>query len=241
MLLTVACPAGAQNYEKFHLKDMDTYLDFWNLMAYDYAGAWDSIAGHQANLHPSASTPTSTPFATSNALEYYTSHGIEPSKIILGMPLYGRAFTNTDGPGQPFSGTGEGSWEPGVWDFKALPKEGAKDFLDDQIGASWTYDSGARVMVSYDNLDMAKKKVDFINQEGLGGAMWWESSADKTGEQSLIGTVSHGCLVIGSNQGRVLLMDRQVVRGLGQMDQSQNTLEYPESKFDNLRKGMPGE
>jgi chitinase len=198
MLLTVACPAGPQNYETLHLKAMDTHLDFWNLMAYDYAGSWDSVAGHQANLSPSVSTPASTPFSTSHALEYYTSHGIEPSKIILGMPLYGRAFTSTDGPGKPFSGTGEGSWEAGVWDFKALPKEGAKEFLDDQIGASWTYDREARVMVSYDSLEMAKKKVDFIKSEGLGGAMWWESSADKAGEESLIGTVSQIFLIPGS-------------------------------------------
>jgi len=177
---------------------MDAHLDFWNLMAYDYAGSWDSVAGHQANLFPSASTPASTPFSTSHALEYYTSHGIEPSKIILGMPLYGRAFTSTDGPGKSFSGTGEGSWEAGVWDFKALPKEGARDFLDDQIGASWTYNQEARVMVSYDSLEMAKKKVDFIKSEGLGGAMWWESSADKAGEESLIGTVSPIFLIPGS-------------------------------------------
>lgn len=241
MLLTVACPAGAQNYEKLHLKAMDAHLDFWNLMAYDYAGSWDSAAGHQANLYSSASTPASTPFSTSHALDYYTSHGIEPSKIILGMPLYGRAFTSTDGPGKPFSGTGEGSWEQGVWDFKALPKEGARDCSDDQIGASWTYDREARVMVSYDNLEMAKKKVDFIKRGGLGGAMWWESSADKAGDQSLIDTVSHDRFLKGNYQGRLLLTGCQVVRGLGHMDRSNNTLEFPDSKYDNLRKGIPDE
>ena len=189
MLLTVACPAGPQNYEKMHLKAMDEYLDFWNLMAYDYAGSWDITAGHQANLCPSASGPASTPFSTSKALEYYTSQGIHASKIILGMPLYGRAFTATDGPGKPFSGTGEGSWEQGVWDYKALPKEGAIEILDTDVGASWSYDAQKRVMVSYDTLEMAKQKVEYIEREGLGGAMWWESSADRSGDESLISTV----------------------------------------------------
>lgn len=191
MLLTIACPAGSQNYEKLHLEAMDEYLDFLNLMAYDYAGSWDTTAGHQSNLFPSAQNPSSTPFSTQKAIEYYTSHGIHASKIVLGMPLYGRAFTATDGPGMPFSGTGEGSWEQGVWDYKALPKEGAKEMFDHDIGASWSYDAQNRVMVTYDTLAMSMQKVDYIKNRGLGGAMWWESSGDKSGHESLIHTVGY--------------------------------------------------
>ncbi|KAL8722781.1 MAG: hypothetical protein Q9225_000792 [Loekoesia sp. 1 TL-2023] len=219
-LLTVACPAGAENYEKLHLGSMDRYLDFWNLMAYDYAGSWDSRAGHQANLYHSHDNPSSTPFSTTKALKYYTTHGVHHSKLVLGMPLYGRAFTATNGPGHSFSGTGEGSWEHGVWDYKVLPKEGAKEYVDKKTGASWSYDEGKRAMVSYDNLEMAREKVGFVKEWGLGGGMWWESSADRKGERSLIGTVVHG---------------------LKHMDKSTNRLEYPESKYDNLRDGMPGE
>lgn len=206
MLLTVACPAGTshvtirclelryytgpQNYEKMHIKAMDGYLDFWNLMAYDYAGSWDSHAGHQANLRPSNSNPASTPFSTVRAVEYYKSHGVSPSKLVIGMPLYGRAFSSTDGPGKPFSGTGEGSWEQGVWDYKALPQKGGREMNDFEIGASWSHDPGKRLMVSYDTKEMAKFKAEYIkDQAHLGGAMWWESSGDKAGEGSVIATV----------------------------------------------------
>lgn len=211
MLLTVACPAGrpithveqsfkrfqskltvsgSQNYEKLHLKAMDQYLDFWNLMAYDFAGSWDSRAGHQSNLYQSASNPACTPFSAVKALSYYQSHGVPSSKLILGMPLYGRAFCNTDGPGSPYQGTGEGSWEPGVWDFKALPQSHGQQYTCTETCASWSYDRSKRIMVTYDTKDVAEKKARFIKDKGLGGAMWWESSADKKGDGSLIGTVS---------------------------------------------------
>lgn len=229
--------AGAQNYEKLYFKEMDRYLDFWNLMAYDYAGSWDSKAGHQSNLHPSHHVPASTPFSTSAALAYYKSRGISASKIVLGMPLYGRAFASTEGPGKPFSGTGEGSWEQGVWDYKALPQKGAKEIIDHQSGASWSYDAGKRVMVSYDTLEMAKIKADFVKKEGLGGTMWWESSGDKQGQDSIVRNV---------NPSYVRLLHRkcadpppQVVNQLGSLDRSNNTLSYPESKYDNLRNCFP--
>lgn len=222
MLLTVACPAGAQNYEKLHLKEMDKHLDFWNLMAYDFAGSWDKNAGHQSNLFSSEKNPASTPFSAVKAIEHYEHHGIASSKIVIGMPLYGRAFASTDGPGKPFSGTGEGSWEQGIWDYKALPHKGVEETDDVGIGASWSYDSEKRVMVSYDTHDMAWHKAEFVKDRCLGGAMWWESSGDKVGENSIIGNVHEAF-------------------GIDRLERSNNTLTYPKSKYDNLRNGFPRE
>jgi chitinase len=193
--LTVACPAGATNYEKMDLKGMDQYLDFWNLMAYedpdpitltiiqayielilpsryDFAGSWDSMAGHQANLFSSTSNPTSTPFSSSAAITYYASQGIAKSKIVLGMPIYGRAFEGTEGLGKPFSGVGQGTWENGVHDFKKLPLPGAAEFTDEESGATYSYDANSKVLVSYDTVEMARKKAAWIKSEGLGGGMW---------------------------------------------------------------------
>ena len=52
-------------------------------------------------------------------------------------------------------------------------------------------------MVSYDTLELGWQKVDFIRERGLGGAMWWESSGDKTGDESLIGAVSQPLSIVG--------------------------------------------
>ncbi|EFE35817.1 class V chitinase, putative [Trichophyton benhamiae CBS 112371] len=223
LLLTVAAPCGASNYAVLRMADMDRYLDFWNMMCYDFAGGWDSNAGHQANLYPSVDNPASTTFSIDAALRAYMAGGVHPAKIICGLPLYGRAFEQTDGPGKPFQGVGEGSWENGIWDYHALPKDGAEEYNDENLGASWSYSGSERKMISYDTPLITRKKVDYIRGVGLGGAMWWELSGDHPvdHERSLIKTVVEG------------------FGGTGALEMRENNLNYPTSEYDNLRSGFP--
>lgn len=81
--------------------------------------------------------------------------------------------------------------------------------------------------MSYDTPQVATQKVEYIKHNGLGGAMWWESSGDHPQEhdESLIKITVEG---LGGYNGR-------------HMEHRENCLDYPESKYENLRKGMSGE
>lgn len=138
----------------------------------------------------------------------------------MGIPIYGRAFESTNGPGQSFSGVGSGSWENGVWDYKALPKAGAIIYSDSAAGATYSYDASTKEMISFDTPAEVVTKASYIKSMGLGGGMFWETSSDKTGSDSLISTL---------------------VSSLGTLDQSSNCLNYPGSKYANLIAGMPNE
>lgn len=137
------------------------------------------------------------------------------------MPLYGRSFASTDGMGRPFAGVGGGSFENGVYDYKALPQPGAITTDVPSVVGTFDYNPSTRELVSYDSQAMASIKACFIRDQHLGGAMWWETSGDKTVEsgQSLTATVSSQ---------------------MGKLDSTPNHIWFPKSKFDNLRSQASG-
>lgn len=122
-LLTSAVPAGPDHYKWLKLAEMNQYLDYFFLLAFDYAGpSFSNLTGDLANVYPSLDNPSSTPFNTEQAVNAYMSGGVPGSKIILGMPLYGREFNHTTGLGKPFNGTGPGDYgSAGVYDYKVDP------------------------------------------------------------------------------------------------------------------------
>ncbi|KAF5659559.1 chitinase 1 [Fusarium heterosporum] len=215
--LSIAAPAGPDNYNKLKFKELGAVLDYINLMAYDYAGSWSTVSGHQANKYVNTKIPGATPFNTDQAIKAYINGGVPSKKMVLGMPIYGRAFEATAGLGQPYSGVGSGSWENGIWDYKVLPKAGASLVYDSDAQASYSYDAATKELISFDTPGMVKNKVLYVKDKSLGGSMFWEASADKTNADSLIGTSSNS---------------------LGSLDSTNNCLTYPNSQYANIASGL---
>ncbi|KAK0390017.1 hypothetical protein NLU13_2461 [Sarocladium strictum] len=215
--LSIAAPAGPDNYNLLKLQELGALLDHINLMAYDFAGSFSDYAGHQANLYPNPDNPNSTPFSTDVAVKAYIAGGVPAEKLVLGMPIYGRGYTGTDGLGKPFTGIGQGDWEAGIWDYKSLPKSGATIEYDNVAHATYSWDPSTKELISFDTPDMVSEKVNYLKDLGLGGSMFWEASGDRTGAQSLIGTSESA---------------------LGSIDGTQNCLTYPDSQFENIANNL---
>ncbi|CAE7085279.1 unnamed protein product [Rhizoctonia solani] len=211
--LSIAVPAGAKNYQHLKVKEMDPYVTHWNLMAYDYSGPWSTVSDYLGNVYGGALSGVSTDATT----EWYLKNGVSKNKFSIGMPIYGRGFENTTGIFQPFNGTGPGTWEAGIYDYRALPCPGATVHDDLKNISSYSYDPAKKQLISYDTPNITRAKTNWLSERGLAGAMFWELSADKRGAESLVWTAA---------------------KAMGKLSDTENHLKYPGSQFTNVKAGM---
>jgi len=219
-LLSAAVSAGPTHYAEYDFGKVDGPIDFWNLMAYDYSGSWSNFTADMANLYYGETTG----FNTDQAITAFIKGGATPAKITLGLPLYGRAFVGTAGMYETFTGLGtadtaNGSWEAGVYDYKNLPLAGAKVTENTTNVASYSYDATAQQLISYDTPNIIKLKTQYLMDKKLGGSMWWEASGDRKGADSLVALSA---------------------KTMGSLDTSENHINYPNSKYDNIKSNLGG-
>ncbi|KAF4467854.1 chitinase [Fusarium albosuccineum] len=160
-ILTAALPANKAILQFLDLKVIADYLDFINLMAYDFFGIWTPKAGHHAQLYAMNKEETSG----SSGVSYLMSHGFPPKKIPLGIPTFGRSFLHCTGAGHKFKGTGGA--EVGTFEYNQLPRKGCKEVVDKRHVAAQCV-GGDGGFVTYDNPDTVKIKAGFCKQKGLG-------------------------------------------------------------------------
>ena len=83
--LTIAAPAGSWAYQFIDLKKVQHILSFFNFMAYDFDGPWNSETGFVAPLYRS----TKDPDAENNidaSITAYIEAGVNPRKFWLVQP-----------------------------------------------------------------------------------------------------------------------------------------------------------
>lgn len=183
LLLSAAVPVGPDNIRGgYDVPAVASYLDFINLMAYDFHGKWEKETGHNAPLYaPSTDSEWRKQLSVDNAANLWVKMGAPKEKLIIGMPTYGRSFTLADtdrhGPNSPAtSGGKEGVYtkESGFlayYEICEMLNNGAVYVWDEEMKVPYMVDGDQ--WVGFDDERAIRNKMQWIKTGGYGGAMVW--------------------------------------------------------------------
>ncbi|MEU6180475.1 glycosyl hydrolase family 18 protein [Streptomyces coeruleorubidus] len=192
-LVTAAITADGSSGGKIDAADYGgaaQYLDWYNVMTYDYFGAFDKD-GPTAPHSPLTSYPgiPQAGFNSADAIAKLKAKGVPSAKLLLGIGFYGRGWTGVtqSTPGGTATGAAPGTYEAGIEDYKVLknscPATGTiAGTAYAHCGSNWW---------SYDTPATIAGKMTWAENQGLGGAFFWEFSGD-TGNGELVTAIDNG-------------------------------------------------
>ncbi|MFI2511375.1 glycosyl hydrolase family 18 protein [Streptomyces sp. NPDC018972] len=192
-LVTAAITADGSEGGKIDAADYGgaaQYLDWYNVMTYDYFGAWDKTG--PTNPHSPLTSYNGIPkegFNSAAAIAKLKAKGVPASKLLLGIGFYGRGWTGVtqSAPGGTATGPAAGTYEAGIEDYKVLknscPATGTiAGTAYAHCGTNWW---------SYDTPATINTKMAWAKNQGLGGAFFWEFSGD-TANGELVSAIDGG-------------------------------------------------
>lgn len=188
LLLSAAVPVGPDNIRGgYDVPAVASYLDFINLMAYDFHGKWERETGHNAPLYsPSTDSEWRKQLSVDNAAKIWVQMGTPREKLVIGMATYGRSFTLTStskhGPNAPATGggkQGEYTKESGFlayYEICEMLLNGAVYVWDDEMKVPYMVDGDQ--WIGFDDERSIRHKMGWIKENGYGGAMAWTVDMD---------------------------------------------------------------
>ena len=194
--ISVASPGGTDKIANFNLGGLKEHVDFFNVMAYDFHGTWENTTGHQAALQNDPSG-----YDIETAISLYLDAGVPREKLVLGAPLYTRAWSGVadggdNGYAASAAGAAAGTFESGNYDYKDLVSQieaGTGDWelnWDDDAQAAYLYSGTQEIFSSFETPGTIALKSEWAQSMGLGGMMFWDLSNDASGSESLIQAAS---------------------------------------------------
>jgi GH18 family chitinase/glycerophosphoryl diester phosphodiesterase len=152
-ILTAALPAGPSDIANIQVSQIAQYLDFGDLEAYDFHGAFETNGptNYMAPLYDTPASPAfGTGFTADTAVTNWLNGGFPPNQLVLGIPTYARGWTgvpigSTNGLYQSVTGATapfQYSQEAGVADYKELEAAGELNsiYYDPVTESTYAYD-----------------------------------------------------------------------------------------------------
>ena len=119
-LVTAAITADGSSGGKIDAADYAgaaQYVNWYNVMTYDFFGAFDAARARPPRTPRSPRTAASRRpgFTTADAIAKFKAKGVPASKLLIGIGFYGRGWTGVtqDAPGGTATGPAPGTYEAG--------------------------------------------------------------------------------------------------------------------------------
>lgn len=194
-ILTMAAPAFGLG--RIEVDQIHGYLDFINLMTYDFAGEWSTHTGFNAALFPVPDHPEQASASTS--VEGYLAGGVPREKIVLGVPFYGRGWTGVkdenNGLFQPREPKPAKGARVGPSEYRYIKDDAngklGKRFWHEQAKVPYLWNAQTRTFITYDDPQSLRLKAAYAREQKLGGVMFWELEHDDE-QSSLLNALHDG-------------------------------------------------
>lgn len=179
-LLTIAAGANDRYLDHTNMKSVHRYLDFVNLMTYDFHGSWTNHTGHHSNLYLTPADSGDESSADAGVIRFIRA-GVPAQKIVLGVPFYGRGWSGVDDKN---NGLFQAYYEPlGGLSYDSLAnhhvdRNGFTRYWDEAAQAPYLWHPDSTIFITYEDEHSLRNKADYVREQGLGGMMYWEHSHD---------------------------------------------------------------
>ncbi len=187
LLVSIASPATVSRYQEIELDNIHKYVDWINLMSYNFhgpsKGSGDEVTNHHAPLFP---TKIGNPLHnTDTSVQHYLSKGVPGKKIVIGLPLYGRTYSLTkatsDGLHIEYKGAGKGTSIKGVRSLADIKRNFLGKYTrywDHQAQVPYLYCPQNKEFITYDDEQSLAAKCQYVKKNHLGGVMVWQLGWD---------------------------------------------------------------
>jgi len=174
-LQTIASGGFKEYVDANNLGEAQKYLDFINIMTYDFTGVQAFETGHHTNL----TAPKAEMRSTEAAVRDHLQAGVPAEKLVIGVAFYGKAWKSVN-PEK------NGLYQPGIG-WKNFSFKNMQPFLldpdyrkiwDRESQAAYLWNAKDSIFFTYENELSIKAKAEFVKKLNLGGMMFWEYDED---------------------------------------------------------------